>query len=148
MEIKNNQITINIPEGMEIDIENSNFVNGVIKFKTKSLTYSDIYNNMRIFNRCSLSMAFDVSNKIDGLGKLSIIANYYNGNWKPNWETTDECKYCIVHDKNFNNPIDGYSVSPNFDIDYGSIYFKNEEDARSVINNSNFREILADIYEH
>lgn len=148
MEIKNNQVTIDIPEGMEIDIENSNFVNGVIKFKIKSLTYSDIYNNMRILVGVPLSMAFDVSSKIDGLGKLSIIANYYNGNWKPNWETTNECKYCIVHDKNFNNPIDGYSVSPNFDIDYGSIYFKNEEDARAVINNSNFREILADIYEH
>ena len=32
MEIKNNQLTIDIPEGMEIDVEDSDLTNGIIKF--------------------------------------------------------------------------------------------------------------------
>ena len=35
MEIKDNQLTINIPDGMKIDVENSDFESGVIKFKKK-----------------------------------------------------------------------------------------------------------------
>lgn len=38
-EIKDNELTINIPEGMEIDIQNSNFGIGVIKFKKEEITY-------------------------------------------------------------------------------------------------------------
>ena len=41
MEIKNNQLTINIPEGMEIDILNSNFGAGVICFKKKQSKFKD-----------------------------------------------------------------------------------------------------------
>ena len=41
MEIKNNQLTINIPEGMEIDILNSNFGAGVICFKKKQSEFKD-----------------------------------------------------------------------------------------------------------
>ena len=39
MEIKDNKITINIPDGMEIDVENSDLKTGVIKFKNKELRY-------------------------------------------------------------------------------------------------------------
>ena len=41
MEIKNNQLTIDIPEGMEIDLENSNFNTGVIYFKKKQSEFKD-----------------------------------------------------------------------------------------------------------
>ena len=41
MEIKNNQLIINIPEGMEIDLENSNFDTGVIYFKKKQSEFKD-----------------------------------------------------------------------------------------------------------
>lgn len=33
MEIKNNQLTIDIPKGMEIDMENSYFAKGIVKFR-------------------------------------------------------------------------------------------------------------------
>lgn len=33
MEIKNNQLTIDIPEGMEIDLENSDLAKGIVRFK-------------------------------------------------------------------------------------------------------------------
>ena len=48
MEIKNSQITIDIPEGMEIDIENSDFTKGVIKFKSKYITYDDIEKTLHL----------------------------------------------------------------------------------------------------
>ena len=41
MEIKNNQLTIEIPEGIEIDILNSNFGAGVICFKKKQPEFKD-----------------------------------------------------------------------------------------------------------
>ena len=41
MEIKDNKLTINIPEGMEIDILNSNFRTGVICFKKKKPEFKD-----------------------------------------------------------------------------------------------------------
>lgn len=40
-EIKDNKLTINIPEGMEIDILNSNFSTGVICFKKKKIEFKD-----------------------------------------------------------------------------------------------------------
>ena len=41
MEIKNNKLTIDIPEGMEIDLQNSNFDTGVICFKKKLPEFKD-----------------------------------------------------------------------------------------------------------
>lgn len=47
MEIKdNNKLTINIPDGMEIDVENCDFDTGVIKFRKKELCYEDIENSL------------------------------------------------------------------------------------------------------
>ena len=41
IEINNNQLTIDIPEGMEIDLENSNFNTEVIYFKKKQSEFKD-----------------------------------------------------------------------------------------------------------
>lgn len=46
MEIKDNKLTINIPKGMEIDIENCDLKNGIIEFKKKELRYEDIENSL------------------------------------------------------------------------------------------------------
>lgn len=43
MEIKDNKLTINIPLGMEIDLQNSNFDAGVIKFKKKDITIQNVH---------------------------------------------------------------------------------------------------------
>lgn len=37
--MENNQLTIDIPEGMEIDLENSDLAKGIVKFKKKDITY-------------------------------------------------------------------------------------------------------------
>lgn len=46
MEIKDSQLTINIPDGMKIDVENCDLEAGVIKFKKKELTYKDIQDSV------------------------------------------------------------------------------------------------------
>lgn len=50
MEIKNNQLTIDIPEGMEIDLENSDLAKGIVRFKQSTITYEDIETNIPIDN--------------------------------------------------------------------------------------------------
>ena len=42
MEIKDNKLVINIPEGMVIDVENSNLKEGIIKFRNKDINYTDV----------------------------------------------------------------------------------------------------------
>ena len=37
--MENNQLTIDIPEGMEIDLKNSDLTKGVVKFKHSIITY-------------------------------------------------------------------------------------------------------------
>ena len=50
MEIKNNQLTIDIPKGMEIDLENSDLAKGIVKFKKKDITYKDITDAIKKYN--------------------------------------------------------------------------------------------------
>ena len=143
MEIKNNQLTIDIPEGMEIDLENSNLAKGIVKFKKKDITYDDIlqecptnFSELRVRNHCL--------NKIIAISQLINIAKYYNGDWKPNWSDTDNRKYLIVYNSNNNT----YIVDYNYSYTYSNIYFKNKEDAIAIINNPNFRDILDTIYKN
>lgn len=42
MEIVGNKLTINIPRGMEIDVENSDLKTGVIMFKKKFINFNDV----------------------------------------------------------------------------------------------------------
>ena len=48
MEIKNNQLTINIPEGMEIDLENSDLAKGIVRFKQSIITYEDVEDTLKL----------------------------------------------------------------------------------------------------
>lgn len=141
IEIKNNQLTIDIPEGMEIDLENSDLVNGIIKFKKKNITYDDIYNKLNDAN-IATNTYFGDTIKIRALVKLMNIAKYYNGDWVPNWSNPGEYKNYIMYD-NSNNI---YTVDYNWNYVRNSIYFKNKEDALAVINNPNFKVILDNIY--
>lgn len=144
MEIKNNQLTIEVPEGMEIDLENSNLVNGIIKFKKKQdITYSDVYNELNDTN-ISVNTYFGNEIKLKALVKLMNIAKYYNNDWQPNWSNSKENKYCIKFDYH----KDRFYVDYNNSIGAGDVFFKNSEDARAVINNPNFKSILNTIYKN
>lgn len=50
MEIKNNQLTIDIPEGMEIDLENSDLAKGIVRFKQSNEHLLGIRNNPEQYN--------------------------------------------------------------------------------------------------
>ena len=143
MEIKNNQLTIDIPEGMEIDLENSDLAKGIVKFKKKDITYDDIlqayatdFGGIRVPNHCI--------DKILAISQLMNIAKYYNGDWEPNWRNLMESKYYIYYSTRSNT----YGVSNTPSTNYGNIYFRLYKYAKAVIDNPNFRNILDKIYKN
>lgn len=142
MEIKNNQLTIDIPEGMEIDTENSSLAEGIIKFKSKCITYSKIINSFNSITNTNVYIHSSDTKALKAIAQLMNIAKYYNGDWKPNWSDSNEYKYFIMYNNNT------YIVEYNWASIYNKIYFKNKKDAQSVIDNPNFRDILDAIYKN
>ena len=163
MEIKNNQLIIDIPEGYEIDKENSTFE--CIKFKPieKYLTYKEVaeklnkdtcffiakgeiqsYAQYASYDNPGVANSYRQIEKILAINQLMNIAKYYNGDWKPNWSNSKENKFCIKFDYH----KDRLYVDYNNSIGAGDVFFKNSEDARTVINNPNFRDILDTIYKN
>ena len=146
--MENNQLTIDIPEGMEIDLENSDLAKGIVKFKKKDITYDDIlqacftnFSGLRIHNHCL--------DKIIAISQLMNIAKYYNEDW--NYKVNgSECGYMIAYDKT-RTIDDSYQIvhiNSDTDMYFGNIIFKNEADAQAVIDNPNFRDILNAIYKN
>lgn len=163
MEIKNNQLTIDIPEGYEIDKENSTFE--CIKFKPieKYLTYKEVaeklnkdtcffiakgeiqsYAQYASYDNPGVANSYRQIEKILAINQLMNIAKYYNGDWEPDWSNSKENKFCIKFDYH----KDRLYVDYNNSIGAGDVFFKNSEDARTVINNPNFRDILNKIYKY
>lgn len=143
MEIKNNQLTIDIPEGMEIDLENSDLAKGIVKFKKKDITYDDIlqayatdFGGIRVPNHCI--------DKVLAISKLANIAKYYNKNWKPSWVSPGQLKYYIY----YSNENNKYQIGATTRCDYGAIYFRLRDYIQAVIENPNFRDILDAIYKN
>lgn len=160
--MKTKEIKIQIPEGYEIDKENSTFE--CVKFKSiikKNITYRDIceclFKDKRSFyisdrgevsNCISICGAMDKNNAINkkqlervlALNQLLNIAKYYN---KQN-PKQGENPYCITLDE-----VNEYQEGA-YDLSYTSFglvaLFNRKEDAKAVIDNPNFREILDTIY--
>ena len=139
--MENNQLTINIPEGMEIDLEKSNLAKGIIKFKKKDLTYEDILQAYTI-RYGSIVVSSSNIDKLLAISKLMDIAKYYNGDWKPDWGNKNEYKYSIVYSRSI------YKVDYGWMTIFSNIYFKNKKDAQAVIDNPNFRDILDAVYKN
>lgn len=143
MEIKDNQLTINIPDGMEIDTENSDFKAGVIKFKKKDITYEDIENSLGLEgNRTGIPVDDSNAFKLCAIDRLMNIARYYNGDWKPDWYNPEENKYYIYRVRG------SYDICRSTVMNFSVVIFKKKEDAQAVINNPNFREILDAIFKN
>lgn len=143
MDIKNNQLTINIPEGMEIDIQNSNLKAGVIKFKKKEIDYLDVCTSLGSDTKL-LPITITNCEKVKAIDKLIDIANYYNKGWKSNWSNKDKPKFYIA----FDTDLSSYEVRSGYMMAFNIVYFKNRKDAQAVIDNPNFREILDTIYKN
>lgn len=139
-----NDLHVECPKGYSIDIEHSDLSKGIIKFKNDNITYVDIEDALNL-EKDRTAIAVNVYNvsKLNAIDKLINIANYYNKDWKPNWNNPDEHKYCIVL-----NTHSIYVVDYNCNHIYNIIYFKNRKDAQSVVDNPNFKDILDAIYKN
>ena len=142
-------IKINIPSGYVIDEERSNLTNGIIKFKRKWLSIEDIYrlvkeNNYLTYRSSIVSFR---DGKLIALANLMDIARYFNGDWNYN-ANSDECGYMIAYDKT-TTEIYGYrviNINADTDMYFGDVMFKNEADAKYVIDNPHFKAILDKIF--
>lgn len=150
------EIKINIPEGYEIDKENSTFE--YIKFKPiKNITYEDVCNNIFAKNYgyyigpsgniCDTSLeefTCDVNNtpnkkqleKLLALNQLMNIAYYYNHHKYVEKGyiiayNREDCCYEVMGDGNSYYKLT--AIDP---------IFEKTEDAQAVIDNPNFRSIL------
>ena len=154
------ELKIQVPEGYEIDKDNSTFE--CIKFKPikKDITYKDVCNtlfknNIGYFldqhgkvNFYNIETnRFDANNapndrqlkRLLALNQLLNIAEYYNRN------TAElNARYHICYDStNYYKVVPYASCSFTYSLE---ALFNNEEDAQAVIDNPNFREILNTIY--
>ena len=120
------EIRIQVPEGMEIDRENSTFE--CIKFKPKKLTYDyisiimspkthPIYTIRRHFQKC------------DTFRKLLEVTDYLNGDWKPDWKNQRQKKYYIY----YNNEGNVFQIGHCYYVNEGVIFFSSEENALKAI---------------
>lgn len=138
-----NDLYVECPKGYSIDVNNSDLSKGIIKFKNDNITLEDIYENQGkdTFITNVVSNNTHTYNKISAIANLIDIANYYNKDWKPDWNNSDEHKYCIIL-----NSHSIYVIDYDNDIVNTIVYFKNRKDAQDVIDNPNFRDILDAIY--
>lgn len=156
------EVKIQVPDGYEIDKENSTFE--CVKFKPikKDITYDDICNTLFAEKQWCFYITIDGgirANTIDSsviseknnstnkgqlervlaLNQLLNIATYYNS-------IAEELDglYTI----GYNTTTHMYEViSGPFEINFGLLtYFIRKEDAQSVIDNPNFQEILYTVY--
>lgn len=144
------EVKIQVPEGYEIDKENSTFE--LIKFKPikKVLTYEDVANKLfkdkigyyigkrgeilstKLFdnqyldnNNCTSEKQAE---KLIAINKLMNVTKYLNGDWKPNWKETSRKYYIKYSDINNEIYVD-YSQT----IHSSVAYFESEELAKQAI---------------
>lgn len=152
----NKEIVINIPEGYEIDKEQSTFEK--IVFKRKQLTtYSDICkkifrtglyyigvngtiikadnieciikNYPEILEHPNNAPTEGQLEQLLAINKLMNVAVYLNEGWKPNWDNGTQFKYFIYCDTNYTT----IRIHHNTYFNCGVVYFKSKELAEQAI---------------
>ena len=120
------EIKIQIPEGMEIDRENSTFE--CIKFKPKKLTYIEV--SKKFPKNSSVLTNSDHFLKLVTFRKLLEVADYLNGDWKPNWNDRNQYKYFI----SYNVREEKFYIRSRWDVNENIICFSSKENAEKAIN--------------
>ena len=95
MKIK--ELKIQVPEGYEIDKENSTFE--CIKFKKKPVTIMDImdeYGKKRNYPIKVLATSNTHMHKILAINSLILVAKYLNKGWVPNFNSCKHRNYYIT----------------------------------------------------
>ena len=120
------EIRIKVPEGMEIDKENSTFE--CIKFKPKNVTYDDVLKSIVPYTQI-VNTTLRHQQKCITFRKLLEVADYLNGDWKPDWDNKEQHKYIIYYNhSNKQFEVDFYSY-----INMNPIAFSSEENAKKAI---------------
>lgn len=144
----NEEIKITVPEGYEIDKENSTFE--CIKFKKKALSYDDVakalfkqkaayYINDRGEIRATDSMVGTIADATNGVtkkqleqglafNKLRNVAEYLNEK-TVDWKDADETKWYIY----YNHEEGSVEVLSNHIVQSSSVYFCSKEHATRAI---------------
>ena len=119
------EFKIQIPEGMEIDRENSTFE--CIKFKPKELTYQEIAEKFP--KNSSVYTNTDHLSKLITFRKLLEVANYLNGDWKPDWGNDTQYKYII----SYNGIKETFYIQSCWYVTQGLVCFSSKENAEKAI---------------
>lgn len=140
MKMLDNKLVLNIPKGMEVDVEKSDLKAGIIKLRKRVIGYMDAISALadKDIRPACIQVSYMNVDKLIALSRLMIIAKYYNGDWKPDWNS-QEYKHNIMRTSE-------YGITSCGNYNEGAIYFKNKEDAQAVIDNPYFRSILDAIY--
>ena len=120
------EIRIQVPEGMEIDKENSTFE--CIKFKPKEITYQEIAKKFQPYNS-SVSANAKHLLKLITFRKLLEVADYLNSDWKPDWKDETQYKYYISYD----GMGETFFIESRCYVNYGIVCFSSKENALKAI---------------
>ena len=120
------EIRIQVPEGMEIDKENSTFE--CIKFKPKEITYQEIAKKFQPYNS-SVSANAKHLLKLITFRKLLEVADYLNSDWKPDWNDENQYKYYISYD----GMGETFFIEGRCYVNYGIVCFSSKENALKAI---------------
>ena len=120
------EIRIQVPEGMEIDRKNSTFE--CIKFKSKDLTYQEISKKFQPYNY-SVYTNTDHLSKLITFRQLLEVADYLNGDWKPDW-TNDTQYKCII---SYNGIKETLYIQSCWYVTQGLVCFSSRENAEKAI---------------
>ena len=120
------EIKIQAPEGMEIDKEHSTFE--CIKFKPKNATYDDIQNKIMPYTNTVFTTPMH-KQKCITFRKLLEVADYLNGDWKPDWNDVNQLKHFI----SYNHRDKTLDIFSRHYLDSGRIYFSSRENAEKAI---------------
>nr|DAH00293.1 MAG TPA: hypothetical protein [Crassvirales sp.] len=140
-----NDLHVECPKGYSIDVEHSDLSKGIIKFKNNNIILGHIYENTTIEYATDNIIPNSTNHYYDKLlaiAELIDIANYYNKDWKPDFNNDKEDKYYICYSKR----LEKYDINLSVICTDTFVYFKNKEDAQAVIDNPNFKDILDAIY--
>ena len=134
------EIKITVPEGYEIDKENSTFE--CIKFKKKKgLTYLNVHKalfgdgnyyyistggnivrgeNSSVGEFSHLAKHSNQLERILAINKLMNVAEYLNGNWKPFWKVASNSKWYIY----WNHSLEKFEIESHHLYQTGIPHFK------------------------
>lgn len=125
-EMETKEFKVSVPNGMEIDKENSTFE--CIKFKPKVITYDDIVRSICPSQYCVIfAPSTKQLEKVLAINRLINVAKYLNGGWKPYWQNNQEKYYIKLDEEN------QLCISSAQYENEGHIYFESKEKADKAI---------------